>query len=614
MKKYITILILTVLLGSSLFGLTAIAYADTTTIVENFDDTYVLADLADATVFGKKFDTADYPKDSKGELRLLDFTEYCFSTKFELQYNYGLYLYVYNPQCIAFEDSALNKIQIATEYNDKGEPTKYEKFNISICSATSDRLFYKFKVENVSTIYDRIALSSNERQYDVSGVELLTPKATNAHDYKVGGTWVYKGYAKGCHASSEEESTLTSEIKSLQTIELDDLQFTYYRKWKSLLNADQLTSVYFSVPNSIADNYDILYSIQAETYQYLTSPIFAVYDRYIAGVNGLFANYDELYADLLKQRNINTPSKQNSSLDRIFYWDAIDTGSGETRNTAMTGYNYTNSMYKDFVQLPTLAWIFQVSAKEDFSVSSEKLLNYMRDYSNEFKSHTIQGKYAPALFADKYYSVYMNYQRFENGYMPLDIDISGKYDFTLVGSSNKYNFWDALLGRWDRGAESEPITPIVEVAYKDLQGLSEDQISEKYYVNKADVAKFKEYVRNQTNRRVYLFHFAQSDYFTTVVSNNYGVVGYMAQEVAYLDFDIISMGYSKDGVITIIPVVASPIDIIGGVEPGKDIGANAGLNLIALILGIVLVVAIIWLVFKLFGVLTTKSKKNKEEE
>ena len=612
MKKYITILVLTVLLGSSLFGLTAIAYADTTTIVENFDDTYVLTDLADATVFGKKFNTADYPKDSKGELRLLDFTEYCFSTKFELQYNYGLYLYIYNPQCIAFDDSILNKVQIATEYNSKGEATKYEKFNISICSATADRLFYKFKVEGVSSIYDRVALSSDERQYDVSGVELLTPKATNAHDYKVGGTWIYKGYAKGCHASTEEESTLSSEIKSLQTIELDDLQFTYYRTWNSLLHADQLTSVYFSVPNSIADNYDILYSIQAETYQYLTSPIFCVYDRYILGTDGLLVDYDKLYSDLLKQRNIATPSKQNSSLDRIFYWDAIDTGSGESRSTAMTGYNYTNTAYKDFVQLSTLAWIFQVSAKEDFSVSSEKLLNYMRDYSNEFNSHTIRGKYSPALFADKYYSVYMDYQKFEGGYMPLDIDISGKYDFTLVGSTAKFDFWKALFGKWDRYATTDPICPIVEVAYKDLQGLSEDQISEKYYVNKSDVAKFKEYVRNQTNRRVYLFHFAQSDYFTTVVSNNYGVVGYMAQEVAYLDFDIISMGYEKDGVVTIIPVVASPIDIIGGVEPGKDIGSNIGLNIISIILGIVLVVAIIWLVFKLFDVATTKSKKKKD--
>ncbi len=604
MKKYITILVLTVLLGSSLFGLTTIAYATT---VESFDDTYVLNDLADATVFGKPFNISDYPKDSKGELRLLEFTEYCFSTKFELQNNYGLYLYIYNPQCIAFEDNVLNKVQIATEYDSENEATKYEKFSISICSATADKLFYKFKVESVSGIYDRVALNANERQYDISGIELLTPKETNAHDYKVGGTWIYRGYAKGCHASSEEESTLTTEIKSLQTIELDDLQFTYFRTWNSLMHADQLTSVYFSVPNSIADNYDILYSIQAETYQYLTSPIFCVYDRYILGTNGMLVDYDNLYRDLLSQRNIDTPSEQDSSLDRIFYWDGIDTGSGTSRNTAMTGYNYTNNV-KDFVQLPTLAWIFQVSEKEDFSVSSDKLLNYMRDYSNEFNSHSVQGKYAEALFADKYYSVYMDYKKIENGYVPLNIDISGKYDFTLVGSSSKYNFWDALLGRWDNDAETEPIMPIVEVAYKDLQGLSDEQISDKYYVNKNDVAKFKEYVRNQTNRRVYLFHFAQSDYFTTDVLNNYGIVGYMAQEVAYLDFDIISMGYSKDGVVTIIPVVANPLDIIGGVEPGKDIGANAGLNLIAIILGIVLMVAIVCLVFKLVDVAITKSK------
>lgn len=603
MKKYIAILVLTVTLAATLFGANALAYAEIANdnATENFDETFVLNDLKGATVWGKEFDENDYPKDVKGELRLLEFVEFCFSTKFSLQDNYGLYLYVYNPQCIEFADNVLNKVQVATYYDNGDKATKYEKFNIWICSSTADRLFYKFKIEGVEKIFDRVATSPDERRYDISGIELLTPKQTNAHDYKVGGTWIYKGYAKGCHASSEEESTLTTEIKSLTTIELDDLQFTVYRTWQSDEWADQLTSVYFSVPSDIARDYDRLYSIQAETYQYLTSPIFCVYDRCIVGTSSLLVDYEALYRDLYKQRGIANPIKQDRNLSRVFYWEEGEREGAD--KTYRSGYNAWGSGIKQ--TLETMAWIFQVSEKEHYSVTSETLLLYMKNYSAEF-GREVNGKYSKDLFADFYYDYSTKYPTFESGYLPLNIDISGKYDFTLVGSDTKMDFWGALFGKWDGKVASQPISPIVEITYSELLGLSEEQIANKYYINKSDVSKFKEYVRTQTNRVVYLFRFAKSEYYTTDVDNNYGCVGYLAQEVAYLDFDIISMGYEKDGVVTIIPVVASPIDIIGGVESGKDIGNNKGLNLIALLLGIVLVIAIIWLAYKLFEVLTAK--------
>ena len=605
MKKYIVILLLAVMLCTSLYGASALAVEATD---GNFDDSYVLTDLSNALVFNKPFDISDYPKDEKGELRLLEFTEWCFSTKFDLRYNYGLYLYVYNPQCLVFVDNMLNKIEIATEYNVEGEPIKYEKFNLKICNATADNLFYKLKVCNTNKIQDRVSIHPNERQYDVAGLELATVGATNAHDYKVGGTWVYTGYAQGCHASSEEESTLEWEIKSLTTIELSDLNFTVYRTWQNTTWADQLTSVYFSVPDTIVRDYDVLYSIQAETYQYLTAPIFCVYDRAIWGENALLCDYEQLYKDLWAQRGIPNPKSKNKDHDRILCWDEMPGDAGEAWGY-FSCYNTKDNLTER--TLDTLAWIFQVSEKEDFSVTSDRLMKYMTAYSNEFGKE-INGKYSKDLFSDFYYAYYQDYPEVKNGYLPLDIDISGEFDFSLVGATSKYDFWKALFGKWNGNAETEPITPIVEVTYSELSGLSNEQISEKYFVNLSDVGKFKEFVRNQTERRTYLFRFAKSDYYTTPVANNYGIVGYMAQEVAYLDFDIISMGYSRDGVVTIIPVVCNPIDIIGGVEPGKDI--KSGLDLVKLILGIIIVVLVILLVVKIIGWLFSKKDKNNKNK
>ena len=606
MKKYIALLFLIVVLSTALLGASALAYAaiGDDASVENFDDTYVLNDLKGATVWNKTFDIADYPYDPKGELRLLEFAEYMFSTKFELRYHYGLYVYVYNPRAIPFEDDEKHNIEIADEYtlNYEGQlvPSHYDNYHLTICSASADNLFYKFKIDEVRGTYDRVAQTQGARRYDVVSLDLVTPGDVNASAYSVGGTWTYSGYAQGCHASSMDVSTLQSEITSLTTLLLNDLRFTYYRTWKDMWVGDQLTSVYFSVPEDVARDYDRLYSIQAETYQYLTSPIVCIYDRYIVGTNGLFADYDAIYNDLLKQRHIVNPYlKDDGQMDRILYWDQALGDNGRT--DALTGYNFQGNYL--MTNLSTLAWVFQVSKKEDYSVTSSKLLQYMQDYSDRFDCYDIRDKYAADLFADRYYSYFMSYRNFTSGKVELDIDISGKYDFSLVGSSSKYSFWKALFGKWDGSAESDPISPIIEVAYSDIKSLDEDEISEKYYIASDDVGAFKTYLRDNQKRRVYLFRFSQSDYFSTPVANNSGTVGYMAQEVAYLDFDIISMGYEKDGVVTIIPVVSAPIDIIGGVEPGQDPidWGNAGKNLLTILLAIGLIILVVWLLAKVIG-------------
>lgn len=43
--------------------------------------------------------------------------------------------------------------------------------------------------------------------------------------------------------------------------------------------------------------------------------------------------------------------------------------------------------------------------------------------------------------------------------------------------------------------------------------------------------------------------------------------GYVAEQTVYLDFDLIETTFYKEGVYTVIPVVSSPIDILGPVTP-----------------------------------------------
>ncbi|MEG9430637.1 MAG: hypothetical protein VZQ61_06940, partial [Christensenellaceae bacterium] len=229
------------------------------------DSSDVLSDLRSDS----SFNLNNYPFDEDSELKLISFNEYCYSFYANLQANYGLYVYIYNPQCLNIvQNSVLNKIQIAVAYDENGNPTDYEKFRLQFCSVSTEsdyyRLFYKFKViDPDNKILNRV--NSNERRYDVSGIELYTEGKTNAIDYGISRTFYYTGYAAGYGPGKAAESTLTCRTEKLETVELD-VKHTFWRSLTSSKGAgyqNQLDTVYFSVPNYFFENYGKLQRIKA---------------------------------------------------------------------------------------------------------------------------------------------------------------------------------------------------------------------------------------------------------------------------------------------------------------------------------------------------------------
>ena len=177
----------------------------------SFDETNVMDDLKSSTVNGQPFNLSSYPFDEKGTIQVIDFVEYCYSFRANQRANYGLYVYVYNPQGLNLStDSKRNKIQMAVRYNSEGNPSDYVKFDLQFCNKSEDsnykNLFYKFKVVDKkvgdTTFSDRV--NSNERRYDVSGIELLKYGAANATDYAVNGTYKFSGYAEGYGPDASE--------------------------------------------------------------------------------------------------------------------------------------------------------------------------------------------------------------------------------------------------------------------------------------------------------------------------------------------------------------------------------------------------------------------------
>ena len=108
-----------------------VAYADDGVA---FDKTSVLEDLQSSTINGQAFDLNEYPADENGSVKIINFVEYCYSATKNMHENYGLYIYVYNPQKINFSTtSQQNKIQIAVAYDEDGKAIRYEKFHLVFC-------------------------------------------------------------------------------------------------------------------------------------------------------------------------------------------------------------------------------------------------------------------------------------------------------------------------------------------------------------------------------------------------------------------------------------------------------------------------------------------------
>ena len=101
------------------------AFADTADSVQKvYESTNVLNNLKGSTIGGKEFDLEDYPHNSNGKPQIISFVEFCYSYYAEKQADYGLYVYVYNPQDVAFDMSTVrNKIQLT--YGAKKSYSKY---------------------------------------------------------------------------------------------------------------------------------------------------------------------------------------------------------------------------------------------------------------------------------------------------------------------------------------------------------------------------------------------------------------------------------------------------------------------------------------------------------
>ena len=574
----------------------------------SYEQTDVLDDLSGAVIGGKPFDVRDYPFDERGKPQIVAFAEYGYSFYADNQGDYGLYVYVYNPQGQAIDtDTDRNKISLAY-----GGQENWTKYNLEFLDYSSDAgyegLFYKFRVdiaENRAEMLD--ALVQSERSYEISELELSVKNTVTA--YPCMQTYTYSGYAEGYGPELSEGSTLACTADGFEKYLNLDVHPTYYRpegtNGENDYTQDSLHSVYFSVPKDVVAEYGGLSAVHATWLDAVLAPIL---------VTGNKDAYDAILPYLGQDIGQNT-----DALDYAYVGDAefgATGGFGETGWGGVYGYNFPEAwmgLGGDGVINSTdrvvsvLYWLFYAgegeNSADEYALSSEAIEEKLVELTEQYGGELVNNRYSRVLFD----SVAEEF---------TEINIAAEFEYDLRNEVLGSSWWDKLWGiTHDESAAFDGIKAIYEVQEGDFvirdNVLDTEETADNLYIAPEDVEAFKEfYDENKADSVVYLFRYQVSDYISAEASlfepDNFignawsqtDTNAYFAQETVNLDFDIIDVTFTKDGVSTVIPVVSDPIDNIPGITPPANTTDDDfdWKTLLGIILGAVLLIVFLPLV------------------
>ena len=659
---------------------TLAAYAAQTSGTE-FEKTNVLEDLRSSQVNGRDFNILDYPYDSTGELRhpeILTVVEYCYSIRPAQRGNYGVYIYFYNPQGHNLSTATgTNKVTLGVDYGKDSDGnvkvTDYEKFELKFCSkSTGDyqNLFYKFKIidhksADGKTVAERV--NSNARRYDISEIELLTAGETNATAYTVGGSYIFTGYAKGYGADQNAESTLTCERTDLETVTLDLAgvtdgvdKRTYWRSNSSSAgkyHQNQINSVFFAIDTDVLERYGYaLQRIKAEWWEYKTVPAVIIGDKTI------YDKLSMLSGTIIENKNEKywcSNSYYPYTLSAMYNYEVTDSysenqysytwnyGIGQFSTGGLFSKTIYNSTRYNDTLLPMLFYTYGIPT-DNYTLSAETLREYCEQYNKSYYKGHIKFNahdYSADLFMD---SVDNGRTR---GYNLREFDITDPEDLWQInGYDSNHSWWDKLrdFGFWQPSTDDDyaDVMPIQMLENKDF-GVTD--ISDHLKVDPNDVERltdfYNESVKDKNNdgkpdKAVFLFRYALTDYFAQDLSvgNTSGAEvsgdAEIRQGTQFFDFDILTLTFNKEGDLTTLACVSSPIDhwtdytpSIEGVEPGWLKWFELGVILLIIVVVIILLIkfapnvliqimqALLWLItapFRLIGALFKSAKESAD--
>lgn len=561
-----------------------------------FDSTNVLDDLTSSD----DFILTEYLFDSTLEMSsagIINFVEWCYSAT-QAQEDYALYVYFYNPQKLdIITTSTSNRIQLATKYGngtpayEDASPTDYKTFPLIYCNKSTkpgyEGMFYKFRIQ-FTTSEKQLILSNlvaTNRRYDVSGIVLATKEKTI--EFPIGGTFRFKGYAKGYGAKANAESTLESlEFLPFETIQLEVKSTNYRTNTSSLGKGHQndITSVYFAVPKKfiyeevynsetgVYEDVEIanLQRIKAEWHEYKTEFIYVVGSE--AAFNGVKQSVGQIV-----EGGYHSSVAGGYSLN--YGWHPSPTELAPGFGFWDYSYNMNNIFATCTAGAPInqICWLFNCDEVDEYKVlvSKEQIEEYAKSYDASWNKGSL------ALGSNV-----ISLDLFQNtvdagrtrGYNVKEFD-NTEDRFNILDYNSTHSWWEkwgdyGLFSKIEDEAR-ENIAPIEMIKKSDV-AMTDNNLSYTYLVGDKDIEDVRSFTQSayENDTVPYIFHFAQTDYYSESGTTYKNALAHSDTQrstmTVFLDFKIITLTFKQGEDYKVIPVVQDPIDIYNDVTENPD--------------------------------------------
>ena len=589
-----------------------IAYAGDNDL--KFDNTSIFDDLyGSKDDNGNEFDLSNYPIDKDGELQFFSFVEYGYSYYANYEKNYALYLYLYNPQQLNFQtylDS--NVVRMGVSYATKDDNivvSEYEDFNIVCVSRTTgdySNLFYKFKVldpnKKILSMAQAYEKENGCRRYDIAGVYLKTDKSDVTLDKNIGRTYKCSGYMATYGNDASNPSTFVCNVEKLETLDLKVYQTSYLTGVSSAgaYHHNNVSSVYFAIPQRVLDKYGRLWEIYAQWYECKTAPILVT-----SNVDFYYKALNNNHYETVDNSEGGTSLLYDKSVDYLLWYgrhsDSVAGSSNilhydwayNLRPFSMTSgdmfiqrfaNSYSNVLpFVFYSPSYTESGAFNVINKQ--TVAGDVKSSQIRDYIQNYKSSNYVDWHTSRNLASELFVNTVDSARADKG-----IKVGLNKVRTNLGDTFDLKSWNSEYGSWwDKLTQygwSYPKNEVLDEQHTNVKpfeeitkdALNSVTLASDLLINENDVDSFKTFCNSSYDNDSavpYLFRFAVSDYMSRPITRNPGrldvdqdvVDSYIAQETVFFDFNIITMTFKGKEDYYTLAVMHTPVDVIAGVEP-----------------------------------------------
>lgn len=582
MKKIIVSLLATLLVPFSEVVATSSAEILYASSPDNIEVSAPLDDLRGDEAFRHDYGNGLYNVGVATGYQVVDLGEYKYGTS-----GYALYLYVWNcEQDTNFlYESPRNRVEI---YNQKNE--EYVHLNVKFIQKSFNQ-FYKYKIEFDEATVSFVKGNNDEREYVVVGFEAYETGNANAVDYSVGKIFKYRGYYY--------DETLECDASDIETLHLEVHGGTY----RTASSSDSQTArndlyyVWFGIDKNLFTKYGNLYAIHCDYYKFdLSNKIAALlsseYDPNAQFRIKIYPDYCGYYYGGGIYRDNNT------------WISLLSNGMGSSGNNTPANYFHGSTIYVD-------------------NLNTKITGNYLNSIYSMNQVCSMVGVNFDDIALNESAGYYKN----------VNITADVNYDLLSYGSTHNgwQNFWARLKGVNTSEVSLEGI-PAIE-RFQNSSSINDCNV-----LDSSDKTEMMAYKSSNFSKDVVCLRFANGVYdsesiyysegtfmptpyyFTMNESENH-VAGFKAKKglYAFMDFDIIDVTFmSEMGEKTVLPVVASPINVWSSLDNTTPEGTGPNwpkiIRLILIILGIfILLLFGLWLLPKTLKIDTSKSNKKRRK-